>query len=553
MKIQKKWGHSWLLVLMVLAATSMRFILLINNWPTTNSDEANMGIAALRIAYHGEWPAMFYGQGYMGPIEAYLAAPIFRLLGSSLLNLRLGLLLFYVAFVLAMYYFTSFLYTKKFALFISLLLCLGSKEVIVRQLKAVGEYPELPLLAIIICILVLKIVWPYDKAKQEKGDRWRTILYFLLGLAIAIAIWVDFLILPFVVTGLILLFLLAKKELLSASGLWLLLGFLIGIAPIIIYNVTVPFDQSTFASVAGVINATHGKSYSILQKVAGAFFIGIPNTTDYAHQCSPTAFPGLGGDNGKCIILQGGWSLGYLVLWTLALWKAIRSLRVERKDPLNEQKENRQKQISAYIRLMVLVSVGMTIVSYALSTSAAAVPGPTARYLVCVMLSLPVVLWQLWPQKNDRFYIHTRRLSPMLSFTNICILLLVLGVFVSGIFETFADLAEAQQFAQQQTSLVQRLQALGATRVYTEYWTCNRLIFESKEQIICGVLNDDLTPGLNRYPPYQIEMQKAPRPVYVFPFQSQFDLNFSREQAKSHVSQKYHYIKYAGYSIYIPD
>jgi hypothetical protein len=555
--IQKKQEQgsniSLLVTFLILVATSIRLVLLMNNWPVTNSDEANMGIIALHIAYHGEWPTMFYGQGYMGPIEAYIAAPIFRLLGSSLLNLRVGLLLFYISFLFAIYYYSSIIYSKIFAAFICLLLCLGSKEVIIRQLKAVGEYPEFPLLAMIICILIVKIVWYDDETNNKILGIKRKTLYFLLGLIVGISIWVDFLILPFVFTGLVILLIFSKKDLLSSPGLFMLAGLLIGLSPFIIYNVTVPFDQSTLANMAGFINASDGKSYSIIQRIAGAFFISIPSATGYVHMCSSNEFPTLGIANVQCTFLQGGWSLGYLVLWTLALWKAIKSIAIERKNLSKTTKEYRQKQIIEYSRLMLLISGGMTIILYSLSTSAASVPDPTARYLIGLLLSIPAVLWQLWPQKNGSSRVNFRGLSRILSFTNVCILLLIFCVFLSGIFETFADVAAAQQYYLQQTNLVQRLQTLGATHIYSEYWTCNRLIFQSDEKIICGVLNEDLSAGLNRYPPYQIAMQKVPNPAYVFPFQSQYDINFIKEQEKNNSLQKYRYIKYAGYSIYIPD
>src|SRR5262245_55035295 len=39
-----------------------------------------------------------------------------------------------------------------------------------------------------------------------------------------------------------------------------------------------------------------------------------------------------------------------------------------------------------------------------------------------------------------------------------------------------------------------------ATRIYADYWTCNWVIFLSREQIVYEVLNDELGTGKNRYP-----------------------------------------------------
>src|SRR2546429_1886771 len=60
---------------MVSAATLARFVLIYFNWPLTNSDEGNMGLLAMHVAYRGELPIFFYGLPYMGPLEGYIAAP----------------------------------------------------------------------------------------------------------------------------------------------------------------------------------------------------------------------------------------------------------------------------------------------------------------------------------------------------------------------------------------------------------------------------------------------------------------------------------------------
>src|ERR1043165_6692685 len=130
--------YEWAMFALVALATVARFVLIDNNWPTTNSDEGNMALVALHVAYNGEWPIFFYGLPYMGPVEGYIAAPLFHIFGPSIFTLRLGLLLLFPVFVIGMYYLTRMLYTKPFALGMVLLLCLGSKDLISRELKGVG-------------------------------------------------------------------------------------------------------------------------------------------------------------------------------------------------------------------------------------------------------------------------------------------------------------------------------------------------------------------------------------------------------------------------------
>src|SRR6266568_4507837 len=91
----------------IIFATSLRLLLIYQGWPQTNSDESTMGLMALHIAYRGEHPIFFYGQGYMGSFEAYFAALLFRLFGTSLFTLRLGLVIIFALFLVSIYLLTS--------------------------------------------------------------------------------------------------------------------------------------------------------------------------------------------------------------------------------------------------------------------------------------------------------------------------------------------------------------------------------------------------------------------------------------------------------------
>src|SRR5689334_23995812 len=118
--------YELVLLALVAGATLLRLLLISFNWPVTNSDEATMGLIAQHIAYKQERPTFFYGQYYMGPMEAYIGAVFFRLFGPSTFTLRLGLLLLFALFLVTLYALTSLLYTKKFALAMVALFCLGS-------------------------------------------------------------------------------------------------------------------------------------------------------------------------------------------------------------------------------------------------------------------------------------------------------------------------------------------------------------------------------------------------------------------------------------------
>ncbi|HJT58466.1 MAG TPA: hypothetical protein VJ761_18310 [Ktedonobacteraceae bacterium] len=542
---------------LILLATLLRFMLIYFNWPVTNSDEGNMGILARHVAYNGEWPIFFYGLPYLGPLEGYIAAPLFLLFGPSTFILRLGLLPFFPLFVLCMYYLTRLLYTPKLALFTVLLFCFGSVEVIARQLKAVGEYPETLFFAAFISFVISWLVLSYHSVSQQvRTTRRRVFIYGVLGLVIGVALWVDFLILPFLGTGMLLLLLFCRRELRSWAGFSLLLGIVIGAFPLIYYNVTSPIQDNSLVVLFSIDRSGSQLHLPFLQQIVGTLMISLPNATGFNPLCSPQSFPFFGTPDISCIVLQGGWTLGYLILWAVATLIAVHVLWRGRKGTAfvnpDWSFEKRQSMIRQYCRLMLLVSAGGTILLYAISPAAAAFPAPTARYLVCVLVALPAILWPLWCGLQG-WHMPTGWRTRTSLLARGCLLLLILFTFVMGTFTTVTQIPMAQAAYRQQNLLVQDLLRLGATRIYSEYWTCNRLIFQSEEQIICSSLDENLNPGFNRYAPYQSIVQADSHPAYVFPQGSQqVAILDARMRNDSQFSNAFRRLTFEGYVIYMP-
>ncbi len=507
----------------------IRLILIYFNWPITNSDEGNMGLVALHIAYHGEHPTFFYGLPYMGPLEGYVAAALFHLFGASLFTLRLALLPFYIGFLLSMFYLIRYLYSEKFALATVALLSLGSADVIFLQMKAVGEYPEMFLFSALISLLAVSLAL---SSHRQQGEKWQRIfVYGLLGLIIGLALWVDFLIGPFVAMAGLLLFLFCRRELWHWQGISLLVGFIVGTFPLIYYNLTAPIDQN---SLNILLDIHHGGAdlmlmlhYTRLYELAGAIMIALPAATGASSHCVVSAFPPFGplkSANLPCLVFQGAWGFGYLLLWAIAvgcavygIWHYRRQLRSGFvQDAPDAPFEERQEVIRQCGRLVLLVSAGITLLLYAISPSAAVYSDTSFRYLACLLLTIPALVWIAWRG------LSTQRLSPKWYSTitfllKIGLLLLVAMTFVVGTVRTFMDVPSAQATYQREQALIHNLLKVGATRIYSEYWTCNRLTFDSQEKIICCVVDDQLRPGFDRYLPYRSIVHSSPHQGYAFP------------------------------------
>ena len=541
----------------IFIATLLRFILIALNWPVTNSDEGSMGLLARHVAFNGEWPIFFYGLPYLGPVEGYIAAPLFHLFGASTFTLRLALLSFFVLFVLCMYYLTRLLYTSRLAIFTVILLCFGSEEILRRQLRAVGEYPETLFFA---AFIYLAVSWlslsSHEIAGQTRTTPRRIFVYGVLGLVVGCALWVDFLILPFLGTASILLLLFCRRELMSWAGLSLFVGLLVGAFPLLYYNFTAPLSSNSIAILLSNQHSGATQHLPFLQQIVGAVMISLPNATGFNPLCPDNTFPYFGTAHTFCGVLQAGWGIGYLILLVFVTlltvytlwqrWRGRTSLTLDDRGP------ERQSIICQCCRLMLLVSAGGTILLYAISPAAAAFPGPTARYLVCVLVATPALCWPLW-KSEWMTNISSRRRVNVYRFARRGIFFLLLILFVMGTFLTFLKVPAAEEAYAQQNSLVQRLLALHATRIYSEYWTCNRLTFQSEERIICSALVENLSPGFERYAPYRDIVKAAPFPAYVFPMGiQQVTVLDARMNNDSQFNSIYQRQVFEGYVLYVP-
>jgi hypothetical protein len=206
------------------------------------------------------------------------------------------------------------------------------------------------------------------------------------------------------------------------------------------------------------------------------------------------------------------------------------------------------------------MSAAMSLLLFITSNAAALYPVSSSRYLIGFLLVIPAVLWPLW---NSATHLHRGRgpiyrISPDKSglsvinrapTTIICTatLLFVAATFLVGTIITFTQIPTAQAAAQSQQALTRDLLKIGATRIYTDYWTCNRIIFESRERILCATLNPQLGQGYDRYKPYRYALRATPHPTFLFPLDSPLLPLFEHK----HIGDtSYHRFVFDGYVVY---
>jgi len=175
----------------------------------------------------------------------------------------------------------------------------------------------------------------------------------------------------------------------------------------------------------------------------------------------------------------------------------------------------------------------------------------SARYLSILWISAPVVLWPLW--RALRFI---RSLPLWFNFCKMSFIAAVWevvgGILLLSTMYIILEIPQAQARDQQLTQLTTTLERLHVTRFYSEYWTCNNVIFASQERLICedsGVENGTFTHGFDRYVQYQWILKASSNPAFVFPENDNYHIQTLKNLvAQQHI--EYHRVDVAGYAIF---
>lgn len=548
--------HAWVLrhadglALAILGgAFAWRVLLAALGWPATDSDEGTMGLMARHIAYAGAHPIFFYGQAYMGALEAYLAAALFRLIGPSLFALRLAVILLSMAALGCVYLLARRLYTPGLALFALGLLALGPPEALDREIFAGGGYVETLLFSALALLLAHALAL---SAATGVPRSWRQLVaYAGLGLAVGLGLWSDTLVVPFMLGALLLAARFCRRELLSRAGICLLLGFVVGVGPLLAYAAQAP-GHNPLAGAAAVeqsSNAYQGNLVSLVAgEIAGTVAVSVPSITGGSALLplapkSAWPLPNLTPGAAVATLVHAIWGLGTLALLAIALvagWRVVRGRGPEVAEHVSAEHAAR---VDAWARALLVGGAALTVLLFVASPVAARAPAEHARYLIGMLLALPALLDLVWRRAWGRASLWHGGAQAVLG--------LVFVVFLAGAVQVAQGVPAARAVLAQQAQVMALLERNGVHAVFGEYWTCDRLAFLSGERVICASLDPYLRPDLDRYLPYRADVAADPHAWYVFPVTSPQAAAFAARAASS--PGGYTRSVAAGYVFYAPE
>lgn len=423
-----------------------RVVLTLRGWPMVQSDEAVIGLMARHIL-HGERPIWFWGQQYMGALQAYVAALVFKIFGSSSLSLRLAILPFTAGFLVCAYVLGRAAYGHAVGLLTLAWLVAGPAIALQREQTAIGGYQDMLLFGAVILVGVwLRLRQPHS-LPRTRGEWVRAlVVYAGIGLAGGAGLWSDLLILPVLFMAGYTLIAVRTREMFSVCGLVLILSFFAGGYPYISYNIT---NQN--ATYKELVRESHpGGSTALLphridwtQQIGETLAVALPVTLGSPHVCINKGSiwaaypPGLAEvnhtpqgacDNGNILLSFAAIFIYVLVAWQIGVAflrylpgavdrikrrtrRTVRTLqlvgRYRSSDTSGERApEHPPANLAAtlstdetarlWLRLMMLGIAAMTLALYTTNQGAQIYQFTSSRYLFLLYLTSPLLVGCLW-------------------------------------------------------------------------------------------------------------------------------------------------------------
>ena len=537
--------------LMLLIAALLRLVLAASGWPYSNSDEATAGLMVDDILWHGAHPAFTYGEHHVGALDAYLQVPAFLLLGPTNFALHVTTTVQMLLFLLVFYGLTRTLYSPLVARVTLALLALGPFQELLYGLRA-GHYAQdmLLLSALLLWLVVLRLC--------HTGRTWAPWALDLgIGLVAGVALWSTVLLLPFVLAALLALSVEvgyrwragSPRRRWLAEALVLLSALVIGLLPFLI--TTIATKGSIIVEARLATGETAGSAvpegllerlFSLGQQIAGTMLVGLPQMLGRQTVCAGCPYwpyPGTTlapAEALRVALISAPFSALPLLCWLLAAWSLARRacsalLRAWRGQGERSYFGNARGRAIACGRAMIVMGLGLTVLQYVLTRSSYETSDTSIRYISNIYLCMPLVVdplcraaqpsWRWLRARARRAPVPTRPRAA--AFLATALLLVLFAIHLSGAVQALAETSNTAQFGvptgQRDRKVIGFLVTHHATRFYTTWWVCYRLMFASQEQLDCYIVSDTsaFAPGsVNRVPTYAALVKAAPHPAYVF-------------------------------------
>lgn len=481
----------------LLLAAGLKLALLLADAIPFNSDEAVVALMARHILL-GERPVFFYGQAYMGSLDAWLVAAAFNLMGEAVLPVRLVQSLLYLAYIISLWLLSKTLFTdRRVAMFAAICAAIPTVMVTTYTTASLGGYGEILVLGNLILWLGYKISW--------SEQRYSSFSWSVLGLLGGLAFWTSGMALVYLVpVGLMLVWRFQPRQKLLV--VLCLVGFVIGSSPWWLFN----FNHGWAA--LRMLLESQPVSTSLSDHLISLMVVGTPALLGLRYPWSIDLSPLPALFLGVFIYIFGGVYL-------------IRKLKDDRSSFSPGAIPFLGIFTLTFVLLFLLTRFGIDA---------------TGRYLLpsnlLVVFSLGLFINEAWQRR------------PVVGAT-LLVLLLVLNGYETWRAASLPELITTQldpvtRFDNSyDVDLMKFLRQHDEKRGYSNYWVSFRLAFLSQEELIYAAelpykIDMGLAPGDNRYSTYSQQVAESEKVSYITSLHPDLEARLRKQFQANKVSFK---------------
>lgn len=494
MKSQWKEIQQWLyLILPVLTAAVLKLAVILTGRVPFNADEAVVALMARHIKA-GEFPIFFYGQAYMGSLDAAVISIGFRLFGEHIWVIRALQAVLYLGTVgCTAELGKKITHSRTVGLIAGLLAAVPPVNVVLYTTVTLGGYGEALLIGAVLFLLTLQLGKELGKPPYAGAFRvfWMASGW---GILAGLGLWGFGLTLIYILpAGIVLIYQSwRKRKSRLVYILWggILGGFLMGAVPLWMYlhreGAAILLREWAGSAVAGADRAP-----GILQPLVHLYHLLLL---------------------GSSVIfgLRPPWSTRWLMLplipFALAFWTAVILLGGRRVF----RARSRSDGFLLLAGMSALLLLGFLFTPFG--------NDPSGRYFVPLMLPLFILAAKMIVEWTPgRELLRAGLVAGLLVFNAGGTVQSLLN-YPPGLTTQFDRVAQVDHG--EMDRLIRFLKQEDITRGYTNYWVAYPLAFRSGEEIIFVPrlpYHQDFryTTRDDRYPPYRELVQQADQVAYI--------------------------------------
>lgn len=469
--------HQKVLLIIVITGILARFFFFIFAYLKIplSSDEGIIGLMAMHIL-KGEFPIVFWGQPYMGTLEAFIDAPLIFLLGANAISVRIYPFVCSLLFMYLTYKLAAKIYNREIGLITLLLLAIPVPYLSECVFFCPGNNIGTVVLGSITLLISYNLVF-------ERDVKNKTLWYAVLGFILGLGFWYHMLIVSYIVVVIALLFL-KDKLLIIRRNFWVFTAlFILGSFPIFLFNIK--NNYITFYGItSGVGKYKILKNLKVFFKDTIQFLMG----TKVMLYCDTIYYEKLPGILSVALLILLAILIAVIIITKFKnIWRiGVLSL----------------KKTDGTVILLIVALVVIFVFCRTRRSNWWAV-----RYILPIISVLPILfaygLW--WIKKNSRIGFYTA----------ISIILLAHGWGNIILIKAWNDpvvINKKLDFPDTK-DLIQFLNEKNIKYAYATFWISYRLTYETKENIICSQPFNERFRGYSI--PYINKVQKAENVAYI--------------------------------------